>query len=166
VRLPRAQPDGKSAVIVIDTSASMSEDEVRQCLTEAHEIMVQCGARSLYLILHDTRVYYAGEVTKEALTTLKCSRGGTCHEEVFQLLNGETVVNHSPAGEDAPSEFKLPRDVDVQLSVLFTDLGTSFPESKPSFDVIWAVPSDGSPGMRADVPFGKKVEMNMEALRK
>lgn len=164
VRLPRAQPDGKSAVVAIDTSASMSEDEVRQCLSEASEIMTQCGARSLFIILHDTCVYYAGEVGPEMLTSLKMSRGGTSHQEVFELLGGATIKNRY-ADERGEAEFKLPRETEVELVVLFTDLGTDFPEFKPNYEVLWAVPSDGYPGMSADVPFGKKVEVDMKEIR-
>ena len=158
-RLPVAQPDGKSAVGVMDTSGSMSDDEVRQSASEFAEIAKQCGAKKLYLILHDAAVYYAGEVSVDALTELKMSRGGTSHGEVFEILTGGEVTNQH-------GTFKLPKDLEVELAVLFTDLGTDFTNLRPTFECIWAVPSDGCPGPSCEVPFGKTVVMDMDAIRK
>jgi predicted metal-dependent peptidase len=138
----------------------MSEDEVRQCFSEAKEIMKQCGAKKLYLILHDMQVYYADEVSDDSLTKLKIARGGTSHLEVFELLEGKEITNYQ--GE----KFKLPTEIEPELVVCFTDLGTCFPDKRPTYDVIWAVPSDGCPGPSVDVPFGEKVVVDMEAMRK
>ena len=49
----------------------------------------------------------------------------------------------------------------VSETVLFTDLGTDFPNEIPSFEVIWGVPSNGYPGMSAEVPFGLKIEVEV-----
>ncbi len=154
VRLPKAVPDGKSAVIAIDTSGSMSDADVRQCVTESAEIFKQCGASKLFLILHDMRVYYAGEVTVGDLTEIKMARGGTSHQEVFEILGGGTITH----GAD---DFKLPDNTDVELAVMFTDLGTDFPDHTPKYDVLWGVPEDGCPGMSASVPFGKKILVDL-----
>jgi predicted metal-dependent peptidase len=137
----------------------MSDDEVRQCYSEFAEIMKQCGAKKLFLILHDACVFYAGEVQVEALTNLRMSRGGTSHREVFELLAGEEV-------ENLHGTFKLPDDIDVELTVLFTDLGTDFTDRRPKFECIWAVPSDGCPGPNEPVPFGRKVTVDMDSMRK
>lgn len=152
LRLPGHVPDGKVAVGAIDTSASMSVEEVKQCLSEFSAIMKACGCEKLWLILHDMRVYFSGWVSEADLTKLKMARGGTSHVGVFACLNKQ----------HKNQKFNLPNEEKVTLAVLFTDLGTDFPNEKPDFEVIWGVPSDGCPGMDADVPFGKKVKVEME----
>ncbi len=151
MRLPGHTPDGKTAIGSIDTSASMSTEEVRQCVTEFSGIMKLCGCSKLWLILHDTRVYFSGWVEEADLTKLKMARGGTSHHEVFACLDKE----HSNP------YFNLPKEEEVTLAVMFTDLGTSFPSNAPDYEVIWGVPSNGCPGMSATVPFGKKVEVEV-----
>ena len=151
MRMPGAVPDGKTAIGAIDTSASMSADEVRQCVSEFSAIMKACGCTKLWLILHDTRVYFSNWVEEADLTNLEMARGGTSHHEVFACLDKK----HSNL------EFNVPREEEVTLAVLFTDLGTDFPSNAPEYDVIWAVPSNGCPGMEMPVPFGKKVEVEM-----
>lgn len=151
MRMPGSVPDGKTAIGAVDTSTSMSADEVRQCVSEFAAIMKACGCEKLWLILHDTRVYFSGWVQEADLTQLKMARGGTSHHEVFACLN----KTHSNP------EFNVPTEEEVTLAVLFTDLGTDFPDQAPEYDVIWAVPSDGSPGMEMPVPFGKKIEVKM-----
>lgn len=151
MRIPGHQPDGKSAVVSIDTSASMSTEEVRQCITEAREILKVCGCQKMWLILHDTRVFFSDYIEEADLTKMKMARGGTSHGEVFACLE-----------KRHPNEkLNVPKEEDVTLAVMFTDLGTDFPDKKPEFEVIWGVPSCGCPGMSCPVPFGTKVEVEL-----
>lgn len=159
VRLPRSIPDGSTAIVAVDTSGSMSNDEVRQCLTESAEILKQTGADKIFVILHDTRVYYADFVGPNSFTKLKMSRGGTSHEEVFKLIEERTLTSYDG------NEFTIPQDVEINFAVMFTDLGTFFPDCSPSYELIWGVPSDGCPGMDTKVPYGMKVEMDMKEMR-
>ena len=55
--------------------------------------------------------------------------------------------------------FNLPKEEDAQLLVAFTDLGTDFREQAPDYTVIWAVPEGSYPGIGAEVPFGKKIQI-------
>jgi predicted metal-dependent peptidase len=158
IRLPKAVPDGKSAIMFADTSGSMSREAVVQCFSEAAEIMKQCGCKKLYFGLHDYSVYYIGETDEAALKRLKISEGGTSHRDVFRILNGESVKLTDG------TEFQLPKTETVELAILFTDLGTDFPDERPKYDVIWGVPTDGYPGMSCDVPFGQKVAIDMKAM--
>jgi predicted metal-dependent peptidase len=154
VRLPRALPDGKTAVIACDTSGSMSTESCVQCITEAGAIMKACGADKLWLILHDYVPYFSDYVTEADLTKLKCSRGGTSHQGVFQVLNREYV----------DEEMNIPPTEEVELAIMFTDLGTDFPEVNPKFEVIWGVPEGSCPGMNCEVPFGTKVPVPIEGI--
>jgi predicted metal-dependent peptidase len=147
IRLPGRKPEGKAAACCIDTSGSMSEEEVIQCFTETAAIMKQSGAAKIYLILHDHPVYWAGEVTANSLTNLKMSRGGTSHIEVFKVLTGNS------------QEWPLPVNEKIEMAVCFTDLGTSFPDQAPPFEVIWGVvPGYGE---QVAVPFGYKVNVKL-----
>lgn len=152
LRIPAKTPDGYTAVLVFDTSASMSCEEVRQCLSEGKEILRVCGCQKIWVIMHDMRVYFSGWVQDADFTNLKMARGGTSHQEVFQILD------RSHKNED----FNIPREHEVTLAVMFTDLGTDFPRQAPDYEVFWGVPSNGSPGMAGQVPFGKKIEVEMK----
>ena len=153
IRLPRALPDGKTAVIGCDTSGSMSREACIQAITEASAIIKACGADKMWLILHDSSVYYSGYVSENDLTGLKARRGGTSHVEVFSCLNRE----------HENEELNVPKEEEVELAIFFTDLGTDFPNAPPSYEVIWGVPDPSCPGMSADVPFGTKVPVSIEA---
>jgi predicted metal-dependent peptidase len=151
VRLPRAMPESKTAIIAMDTSGSMSKESVVQSITESAAIMKACGADKIYLILHDAVPYYSGYVTDADLTKLQISQGGTSHIGVFECIN-RTYAN---------DEMNLPLTEEVELAILFSDLGTCFPDLHPSYDTIWGVPAGSCPGMSQDVPFGIKVEVPM-----
>lgn len=153
VRLPKAVPESKTAVIAADTSGSMSRDSVVQSITEAAAIMKACGADKLWLILHDYVPYFSGYVTEADLTKLMISQGGTSHEGVFQCIDREY--------ED--TDKNLPMTEYVELAIFFTDLGTTFPGKHPSYDVIWVAPEGSKPGIQAEVPFGIKIEMQVVA---
>lgn len=152
LRLPGRELEGRTAVGAIDTSCSMSVDEVQQCLSEFGAILKLCGCDKLWLILHDGKVYFSGWVAEADLTNLKMARGGTSHLEVFQCLD-RTHENE---------EFNLPLHEEIALAVMFTDLGTTFPQRAPKYETIWGVPSNGCPGMKKEVPFGNKVEVEMD----
>jgi len=130
----------------------MSCDEVRQCFSEGKEILRVCGCQKIWVIMHDTRVYFSGWVEDADFTKLEMARGGTSHQEVFQCLDRK---HRNP-------EFNVPKETEVKLAVMFTDLGTDFPRSKPDYDVFWGVPTDGCPGMAAVVPFGTKIPVDMK----
>jgi len=151
IRLPGRQPDGRTAVLAFDTSCSMSTEEVRQCFSEGVAISKLCGCEKIWIILADTRVTFSGWVSETDFTKLKMARGGTDHIDVFKCLDRT----------HPKEEFNIPTSEKVALVVAFTDLGTTFPKNIPKYEVIWGVPSDGSPGMSAKVPFGTKVEVDM-----
>jgi predicted metal-dependent peptidase len=129
----------------------MTQEAVVQCVTETAAIMKACGCEKLWLILHDYEVYFSGWVTESDLTNLKMARGGTSHEGVFACLDREHLNDH----------FNLPTEEEVLLAILFTDLGTDFPDRSPEYEVVWGVPEGGWPGMEADVPFGRKIEVEI-----
>jgi predicted metal-dependent peptidase len=153
LRLPGRTPDGFTAILGFDTSGSMSEEEIRQCLSEGKEILRTCGCQKIWVVMNDYVVYFSGWAEDADFVKFKMARGGTSHHEVFQCLD-RTHPN---------DKFNVPKEHEIVLAVLFTDLGTNFPDQAPKYTVLWGVPSDGSPGMAAEVPFGKKVLVEMKA---
>jgi predicted metal-dependent peptidase len=113
--------------------------------------MRACGAEKVWLILHDAVPYYSGYVTEADLSKMKMSRGGTSHRGVFEVL----------ARKYDDEKMNIPQDEDVHLAIMFTDLGTDFPDYKPEYDVIWGVPVGGCPGIETEVPFGLKVPVEL-----
>jgi len=150
-RLPSVRKESKSAVITVDTSGSMSQESVIQCVTEAAAVIRTCGCDKLWLILHDYEIYFSGYVSEADLTKLKMARGGTSHKHVFEAI----------AGKHSTKELNLPSNDKCELAIMFTDLGTDFPDQAPSYPVIWGVPDPSYPGMSAEVPFGKKIPVEL-----
>ena len=143
VRLPKRQPENKSAVIVVDSSGSVSTEQLRQTVAESLAIMKQTGAEKILLVLHDVIVYYMQEITAKDVKNLKFRRGGTSHLDVFKCLNGES------------DKWKLPKGYTVELVVCFTDLETQFPRIAPSYSVLWGVFETGRKPHPA--PFGQVI---------
>lgn len=142
MRLPARAPTKQGAVIAIDTSGSISDDELRQFITECVQIMRECGAPWLHIFFHDIKCYHHEEYTKESIKQIKVTRGGTSHIDVFNKIDEVFKDNGKKIG----------------LVIAFTDLYTSFPPEKPRYPVFWGVvPSGESQG----VPYGRKVRVEL-----
>lgn len=144
-RLPGRKPQQRGAVITIDTSGSITDEEIRQFLSECAGIMDQCGCPELYIFFHDVECYHHEKYTKGSLTKIKVSRGGTSHVPVFAKID-EVFTHKKPA-----------------MVVCFTDLATAFP-NRPTYPVVWAYPPGYGDG--ANVPWGKKVAVKLADKRR
>lgn len=150
IHLPVTQPEKKGGLVFLDTSGSISDDQITQFCSEVTGILAAIGCSKILIGLHDYQVYDLVEVSKENMTQkLKFARGGTSHIDVFDLANG---------GESAKG-FKLPAGFDVGMIICFTDLCTEFPKHQPKWPVIWGVPSEYK---QATCPWGKKVEVVLQ----
>jgi predicted metal-dependent peptidase len=136
VRTPGRSPDAPSAVLYMDTSGSMSDDDLRRCISEMYEIVKLCGGKC-WLILGDVVVYYSGDVDLDALKRLPVHRGGTDFRPVFQAIEES----------DRPKP---------QLFIGFTDCGGPFPARQPDFPIVWCVP-----GGHGTPPWGKKIKVTL-----
>lgn len=138
VRLQRKKPTPEGAILMFDTSGSMRDTELIQAASEAVGILNACGAAYAHVFFHDVSCYYHAEYTKNEMTNLKVTRGGTSHIDVFKVAMEEKN--------------------NIGMVVAFTDLETSFPEEEPPFPVIWC----HSPRSEShNVPWGTKVEMKL-----
>ena len=109
--------------IAVDTSGSMSEDELRRCLTEIKGLFTEFDEVEAILMDCDTQVYNLWEIDslETLLDKLKEFRGG--------------------GGTDFRPVFKKLTEIKPRLLLFFTDLYGDFPKEKPDYEVIWIVPS-------------------------
>lgn len=112
---PGKSPYLPQGVCGIDTSGSMSDDEIRMCVNEHAGILTVAGGEGK-LGLFDCELYHFGDVNLQAITNLPVQRGGTDFRPFFERIETDAV---NPA-----------------YVVLFTDLCGPWPEEKPSYPVI------------------------------
>ena len=136
VRTPGKSPYLPTAVSYIDTSGSMSDEDITQAITEVSSIISLGGGKGI-LILGDAEVYYCGEMTVDGLRTLPVKRGGTDFRCVFDKITEE--------------------DIHPAIFIGFSDLEGPFPDNPPDFPVIWCRPE----GWKSDAPWGKVIDIDL-----
>ncbi len=136
VRTPGKSPYMPTAVCYIDTSGSMSDEDIREAVIEVADIIKHGGGKG-YLILGDAEIYFCGEVTRDALKTLPVQRGGTDFRPIFQKIEDD--------------------DLKPQIFIGFTDLEGPFPPIQPKYPVIWCRPK----GWKGEAPFGKIIDIEL-----
>jgi hypothetical protein len=136
VRTPGKSPHLPQAVIYMDTSGSMSDDDLRDALSEIAEILRLSGGKG-HLILGDAQVYHSGECDVSALTNLPVQRGGTNFIPVFDHIDEKEL---NPA-----------------IFIGFSDLEGPFPEFAPKYPVVWCRPQ----GYKSDAPWGRVIDIEI-----
>ena len=136
--LPRLSSEGIDVVAAIDTSGSISDDELRQFVTELDALKGQVRAR-VTLLACDNHVADAAPWEFEPWDTMQLPAdieggGGTDFRPVFDWVEHE---NRSP-----------------NMLVYFTDAEGDFPKLPPNYPVIWLVKGKGA------VPWGERVQLN------
>ncbi|MBM4181732.1 MAG: hypothetical protein FJ209_09315 [Betaproteobacteria bacterium] len=136
--MPRLYSQGVNVVVVLDTSGSVTREELREFLGEVDALKAQVRAE---VTLHacDDKLdpsgpwRYAMWQTLELPETLS-GGGGTDFRPVFEWLRCENL------GPD--------------LLVYFTDAEGAFPERDPGIPLVWLVKG------KAPVPFGVRLQLN------
>lgn len=125
-------------VVALDTSGSISDEEMREFAAEINAIKGQVGAR---IVLHacDERLAEDGPWIFEPWEALTVPRqfpggGGTRFTPVFEWV--ETL------------------DRQPDLLVYFTDAEGEFPPKPPPYPVLWLVKG------KAPVPWGQRIQLN------
>lgn len=136
--LPSLRSAQVDIVVALDTSGSVSPDEICEFMSEIDAIKGQVRAR---ITLHacDARLAEDGPWEFEPWEEFKLPRdftggGGTCFTPVFDWARG--------------------RDRQPDLLVYFTDAEGEFPEQEPAYPVLWLVKG------KAKVPWGQRVQLN------
>ncbi len=136
--LPRLSSEGIEVVAAIDTSGSISDDELREFVTELDALKGQVRAR-VTLLACDNQVAGNAPWEFEPWDTVQLPSGlegggGTDFRPVFDWVEHE---NRSP-----------------DMLVYFTDAEGDFPKLPPNYPVIWLVKGKGR------VPWGERVQLN------
>ena len=136
--LPRLSSEGLDVVAAIDTSGSISDDELREFVSELDALKAQIRAR-VTLVACDYKLAEQGPWEYEPWDAMEVPQdleggGGTDFRPVFHWIETE---NRNP-----------------NLLVYFTDAEGDFPKLPPNYPVIWLVKGKGN------VPWGERVQLN------
>jgi predicted metal-dependent peptidase len=136
--LPRLSSEGLEVVAAIDTSGSISDEELREFVTELDALKGQVRAK-VTLLACDNHIAAQAPWEFEPWDTMQLpdgleGGGGTDFRPVFDWVEQE---NRSP-----------------NMLVYFTDAEGDFPRTPPGYPVIWLVKGKGA------VPWGERVQLN------
>lgn len=136
--LPGLRSQHIELVVALDTSGSISDEEMREFVSEVNAIKGQVGAR---ITLHacDERLAPQGPWTFEPWEEIELpghwhGGGGTKFSPVFEWAEGQ--------------------DRRPDLLLYFTDGKGEFPKREPSYPVLWLVKG------REKVPWGQRIQLN------
>lgn len=125
-------------VFAVDTSGSMSEDELKQALGECDKILADCNPERVTLIGCDARV-----------------------ETVIELQDGDRLADNIPrigggGGTSFIPPFKWVEEQGCKPDTLvyFTDTGGTFPSEPPPYPTIWCCSQHWN-----EPPFGEVIHM-------
>jgi predicted metal-dependent peptidase len=136
--MPRLYSQSVKVAVALDTSGSITDDELREFLGEIDALKAQVRAE---VTLHacDDHLAEAGPWQFAMWETLDLPEGlqgggGTDFRPVFEWLDGGRL--------------------NPDLLVYFTDAEGRFPDQEPRYPVVWLVKG------KAPVPFGIRIQLN------
>jgi predicted metal-dependent peptidase len=136
--LPGLRSQHIDLLVVLDTSGSISDDEMQEFLSEVNAIKGQVGAR---ITLHacDEKLAPEGPWIFDPWEDV----------ELPGKLPGGGGTRFTPVFEWAEWQDRAP-----DLLVYFTDARGEFPKSEPSYPVLWLVKG------KEKVPWGQRIQLN------
>ena len=136
--LPGLRSQHIDLLVVLDTSGSISDDEMQEFLSEVNAIKGQVGAR---ITLHacDEKLAAEGPWIFDPWEDVKLPG----------KLPGGGGTRFTPVFEWAEWQDRAP-----DLLVYFTDARGEFPKSEPSYPVLWLVKG------KEKVPWGQRIQLN------
>jgi predicted metal-dependent peptidase len=136
--LPSLRSGQVDLVVVLDTSGSISQEEMREFVSEVDAIKGQVRAR---ITLHacDAQLSPDGPWVYEPWEPIDLPRklkggGGTSFVPAFQWIDGW--------------------DIPPEIVIYFTDAQGQFPPQEPRYPVLWLVKG------KAKVPWGQRIQLN------
>ncbi len=136
--LPSLRSTQVELAIVLDTSGSISDTEMREFLAEVNALKGQLRAR----------------VTLHACDDELSEEGPWSCEPWGELVLPEALTGGGGTSFVPPFEWLERQDRQPDLLLYFTDADGSFPHSPPVFPVIWLVKG------KAPVPWGQRIQLN------
>ncbi|MBU2007451.1 MAG: hypothetical protein KKF08_18940 [Gammaproteobacteria bacterium] len=135
----RTKANGIKVVAAIDTSGSMSKEQITKAISELYGLTRAFQFLELWVTDCDAQVYEAKKVRPEELSRLILKGGGgTDFRPVFTWI-------------------KKHFDDHIDSLVFFTDLDGNFPDKKSVYETFWVTDSANTP-----VPFGRKLVISQE----
>jgi predicted metal-dependent peptidase len=136
--MPSLKSHELKVVVAVDTSGSISDDELEQFISEVNAIKSQANAR-ITLLACDSEVDNDGpweyEQWEEFILPKEFPGGGsTDFTPVFNWIDDQTIR--------------------PDLAVYFTDANGKFPGFEPSYPVLWLVKG------KTQVPWGQRIQLN------
>jgi predicted metal-dependent peptidase len=127
----------ENIVVAVDTSGSISDEELGIFLGEMKEILRLYPHTKGWLIECDAQVHQCIDLNEAKKPKIQFyGRGGTSHLPVFAEVEK--------------------KELKPKVLIAFTDLYTDFPQRHPNYPVLWLA----TPGSREDnVPFGRVIHM-------
>lgn len=136
--LPSLHSAQVDVTVVLDTSGSISDNEMQEFISEVNALKGQLRAR---ITLHgcDDKLNESGPWRYEPWEDI----------QLPESLEGGGGTNFRPAFDWAGKQDKQP-----DIMVYFTDAEGQFPEAEPSFPVLWLVKG------KSKVPWGQRIQLN------
>ena len=135
--LPSIAGEQINIAVGVDDSGSISDEEIREFLSEVKGICDSYDEYTIYLFIADASIHQKFELHSfDILPKVVTGRGGT---------------DFRPVIEEAEK-------LDITTLVYFTDLYGSFPDKEPKVPVIWVSTSNGD----IKPPFGSLIEFPRE----
>ncbi len=128
------------AVFAMDTSGSMSKEQLDRALTEIIGFARQFRLFEFYVMTCDAEVHDILRI-----------KGNSSYEQLKKFIahgRGGTVL--TPLFKEVKKKF----NDNIDCLIIFSDLYAAFPEKQPSYDVYWV--TDSSNGK---VPFGRIINI-------
>jgi predicted metal-dependent peptidase len=136
--LPTLKSTQVDVVVVLDTSGSINDTEMREFVSEIDAIKGQMRAR---LTLH-------------ACDARLCEHGPWVFEPWEEFTMPDNIYGRGGTRFTPPFEWLRDEGRSPDLLVYFTDAEGEFPKLEPDFPVLWLVKG------RARVPWGQRVQLN------
>jgi predicted metal-dependent peptidase len=136
--MPRLYSQNVNVVVVLDTSGSVTQDELREFLTEIDALKAQVRA----------------EVTLHACDD-KLDQAGPWRYAMWEAMQLPAEISGGGGTDFRPAFEWVEREhLNPDLLVYFTDAEGQFPVHEPSFPVAWLVKG------KAPTPFGIRIQLN------
>ncbi len=136
--MPRLYSQSVNAIVVLDTSGSVTQEELQAFLSEVDALKAQVRA----------------DVTLHACDD-KLDASGPWRYAMWQAINLPEAISGGGGTDFRPIFEWVERDrLNPDLLVYFTDAEGHFPDTEPPYPVIWLVKG------KARTPFGSRIQLN------